>query len=186
MTTPTTPTTPTTQKSERTLILVRHSKAEHVPGKSDHVRGLTQRGRGDARAIGGWLSDPSRAIVLDLVLCSTAKRARQTLDGICAGGASDKETRFDERVYDASAASLLDLLREVPDSAKTVLMIGHAPGIPVLATALAHDEYGSADALDRLSAGFHTSGLAVLGFEGPWAALAPETAYLHDFVVPRG
>jgi phosphohistidine phosphatase len=65
-------------------------------------------------------------------------------------------------------------------------MMGHAPGIPVLATALAHNDSGSSDVIERLSLGFPTSGLAVLGFGGRWEALAPEAAYLKDFVVPRG
>ena len=56
----------------------------------------------------------------------------------------------------------------------------------MLATSLAHNDSGSTDVTDRLSLGFPTSGLAVLGFDGPWAALAPEKAYLWDFVVPRG
>ncbi|MHB1475090.1 MAG: SixA phosphatase family protein, partial [Dermatophilaceae bacterium] len=135
---------------------------------------------------GKWLSGPSQAVVLDLVLCSTSERTRQTLDEALAGGASVKETRFDERIYDAGAASLLDVLREVPDSVNNVLMIGHAPGIPVLATELARNGTGSTDANDRLSKGFPTCGLAVLVFEGRWAALGPETAYLREFVVPRG
>ena len=176
----------TTPTSERTLTLVRHSKAEHVPGKPDHDRELSPRGRKDARAIGIWLSDPSHAVVHELALCSTSERTRQTLDGICAGGAITKDTRFDERIYDAGAAGLLEVLREVPDSVSAVLMIGHAPGIPVLATSLAQADPGSRDVLDRLSLGFPTSGLAVLGFDGHWAELAPETAYLRDFVVPRG
>jgi phosphohistidine phosphatase len=171
--------------SGRTLILLRHAKAEHIQGKPDHDRGLAPRGRGDARAVGEWISDPARAAVLDLVLCSTSERARQTLDCVLAGGATAKDMRFDERIYDASAASLLDLLLEVPDSVNSVLMIGHAPGIPVLATALAHDVSESTDVIDRLSRGFPTSALAVLGFEGRWARLGPESAYLRDFVVPR-
>ena len=186
MTNATNPTEPTpTPTKERKLILVRHAKAEQVPGKPDHDRELSPRGRGDARAIGGWLSDPSRAVVLDLVLCSTSQRTRQTLDAVRLGGASVKDSRFDDRIYDSSTARLLDLLREVPDSVGTVLMIGHAPGIPVLATALALDDSASADVLERMSQKFPTSGLAVLTFEGPWGALAPETAHLREFVVPR-
>jgi phosphohistidine phosphatase len=156
-----------------------------VQGKPDHDRELAPRGHKDARAIGAWLSDPSHAVALDLALCSTSERTRQTLEGIRAGGASATETRFDERIYDGGAASLLELLREVPDSVNAVLVIGHAPGIPVLATALAHDESGSSEVMDRLSR-FPTSGLAVLGFDGSWAALELEMAYLKDFVVPRG
>jgi phosphohistidine phosphatase len=175
----------TTPTGGRTLILLRHAKAEHVRGKSDLARGLAPRGRGDARAVGAWISDPARAAVLDLVLCSASERTRQTLDGVLVGGACAKDTRFDERIYDASAAILFDLLREVPDSVNSVLMIGHAPGIPLLATALAHDDSASTDVIDRLSQGFPTSALAVLGFEGRWARLAPESAYLRAFVVPR-
>jgi len=176
----------TMRTNGHTLILVRHAKAEHAPGIPDHDRELSPQGRKDAEAIGGWLSSPDHAVVLDLVLCSTAERTRQTLNGVCAGGASVRETRFDERIYDGGAAGLLDVLREIPDSANAVIMIGHAPGIPVLASALARDDSRTSEVVDRLSLGFPTSGLAVLGFQGRWAALAPEAAYLQDFVVPRG
>jgi phosphohistidine phosphatase len=176
----------TTPTSERTLTLVRHAKAVHSQGTRDHDRELAPRGLRDAQAIGVWLSDPSHAFVHELALCSTSERTRQTLDGIWAGGATAVDTRFDERIYEASAAGLLEVLREVPDSVSAVLMVGHAPGIPVLATSLAHNDSGSTDVLDRLSLGFPTSGLAILGFNGRWATLAPETAYLRDFVVPRG
>jgi|SRR5665647_523656 phosphohistidine phosphatase len=176
----------TTSTTERTLMLLRHAKAEQVHGKPDHARELAPRGRGDARAVGLWLGGPSQGVVLDLVLCSTSERTRQTLEGLCAGGASVREMRFDERIYNASAASLLDVLREVSNSLNAVLMIGHGPGIPMLATALAQKSAGSTEGLGRLSTGFPTSGLAILGFEGSWAALAPQTAYLRDFVVPRG
>jgi phosphohistidine phosphatase len=176
-------TTPTTQ---RTLMLLRHAKAEHVRDAPDHDRQLSPRGRSDARAVGQWLSDPSGPKAVDLVLCSTSERTRQTLDALSTGGVSLEETRFDDRIYGASAARLLDVLREVPDSVDAVLLIGHAPGIPVLATALARDDAGSTEAMDRISRGFPTSALAVLEFEGPWAELAPETAYLRGFVVSRG
>jgi phosphohistidine phosphatase len=175
----------TTPTAERTLMLLRHAKAEQVQGKSDHDRELAARGRGDARAVGEWLGDPSRAVVPDLVLCSTSERTRQTLDGL-GGGVSFKEIRFDERIYNASADLLFEVLREVSDSVDAVMVIGHAPGIPVLARTLAQDGAGSAAAIDRLSNGFPTSGLAILGFGGRWAALEPETAFLRDFVVPRG
>jgi len=176
----------TTLSNERTLMLARHAKAKNGQDCPDHDRELASQGHLDAHAVGVWLSDPTRAVVLDLVLCSTAERTRETLDGIRAGGASVKDTRFDRRLYDAGAAGLLDVLREVPDSVSAVLMIGHAPGIPVLATALAYNDSGSTDDFERLSMGFPTAGVAVLGFDGSWPSLAPETAYLREFVVPRG
>lgn len=174
--------------SERTLTLtlVRHSKAEHFEGRPDHDRKLSPRGRKDAHAIGAWLSGAARQGEFDLALCSTSQRTRETLDGIRGGGGSVRQTQFDERIYNAAATSLLEMLREVPGTVTSVLVVGHAPGVPVLATALAHNDSGSTDVMDRLSLAFPTSGLAVLGFDGTWADLAPETAYLHDFVVPRG
>lgn len=175
-------TTPTTG---RTLMLLRHAEAEQVEGKVDKDRELTSRGRSDARAVGQFLGHPSQP-ALDLVLCSASQRTRQTLDGLAAGGASLKKTFFDERIYSAGAASLLDVLREVPDSVNTVLMIGHAPGIPVLATALVADGVEVTPAIDLLSKGFPTCALAILGFEDGWAALASEAADLRDFVVRPG
>lgn len=173
--------------SGRTLILVRHAKAEQVVGKADHDRELSPRGRKDARAVGEWLSSELQpGILLDMVLCSTSERTRQTLDEVCAGGVTFRQTRFDERIYDGSAAGLIEILREVPDTVPTVLVIGHAPGIPVLATVLAQDGAWSTDVAERLNQGFPTSGLAVLGFDGSWAALEPDTAHLQEFVVPRG
>ncbi|HEY5249140.1 MAG TPA: histidine phosphatase family protein, partial [Dermatophilaceae bacterium] len=62
-----------TPTSERTLTLVRHAKAEHVPGKADHDRDLAPRGQKDARALGVWLSDPSHAVAHELALCSTSE-----------------------------------------------------------------------------------------------------------------
>ncbi len=173
--------------SKRTLILVRHAKAEKVMGKPDHDRELAPRGRKDAHAVGEWLRGELQAgAFFDMVLCSTSERTRQTLEEVCAGGAAVRETRFDERIYDGSAAVLIEVIREVPDTVHTVLVIGHAPGIPVLATVLAHNGAGSTDVAERLSQGFPTSGVAVLGFEGPWATLEPDIASLQEFVVPRG
>jgi phosphohistidine phosphatase len=172
--------------SERTLTLVRHAKAEHGQDKPDHDRKLATRGRKDAQAIGVWLRDTSDPDGIELALCSTSERTRQTLGGICAAGVAVSQTHFDERIYNATGASLLEVLREVPDSVNSVLMVGHAPGIPVLATALARNAPGSSELLDRLSLGFPTSALAVLGFDGAWSELAPQTAYLRDFSVPRG
>ena len=175
-----------TTLAERTLLLLRHSKAQQSPGVPDHDRELAPRGRDDARAVGQWLSDPSRHLALDLVICSTSQRTRQTLEGLVGGGASVSQERFDERVYDAGVTALLDVLLAVPDSVDIVLLIGHAPGIPMLATELALEGTGSTEALERLSKGFPTSGLAILRFVGSWAALGPETAHLREFVVPRG
>ena len=70
---------------DKTLILMRHSKAEEGPGKPDHDRELSDRGLRDARAAGAWLRE--EGLVPDLVICSTAVRTRQTWDSAVKGGA---------------------------------------------------------------------------------------------------
>ena len=192
---------------QRTLLLMRHAKAEQVPGKRDQERELSPRGRKDARAVGEWLRDagvnsvsdatpdpqaavPQAAVlpsgVIDLVLCSTSQRTRQTLEWVCAGGVSVKDTRYDDRIYDAGATALMDVLLEVPDAVNIVLMIGHAPGVPMLAAVLAQGGDTWADAGERLRQGFPTSGTAVFGLRGGWSSLATDGAHLRELVVPRG
>jgi len=114
------------------------------------------------------LGDPSHAVGLSWSSARPSERARQTLEGICWRGSVRPGNALRRANLRCQRGHLLEVLREVPDSVKAVLMIGHAPAVPVLATSLAHNDSGSTDVTDRLSLGFPTSGLAVLGFDGPW------------------
>ncbi len=97
----------------------------------------------------------------------------------------------EEQIYGADAASLLDLVHQVPKDVRTLLLVGHAPGIPDLALLLAHDRPAASagdaagDALQRASGKFPTAGVAVLAIPGAWSDLEPGHAQLTDFVVPR-
>ena len=82
---------------EKTLILMRHGKAEEGPGKPDHDRELAARGRRDAKAAGKWLH--AEGLVPDLVICSTAQRTRQTWEEACRGGAHTEFVEFRRSVY---------------------------------------------------------------------------------------
>jgi len=174
----------TAPETDRTLLLMRHSKAEQVPGKRDIERGLTARGRRDAQAAGVWLTE--RGFTPDVVLCSSSQRTRQTWDSVAAAGVSCPNVRFDDRIYNASAGGLLEALTEAPDDAVLLLLIGHAPGVPWLADTLAAAGSGSQSAHDRLEDGLPTSAFAVLRVSSTWAALAAGGARLEDVVVPRG
>jgi len=121
-----------TNTSDHTLLLQRHAKAEHVPGKDDIERELTAKGRRDAAAAGEWLTQQS--IEVGLVLCSTAVRATQTWQAAASAGAQAEKVRYDDRLYDAGVGTLLDVVQEVEDTAGVVLLVGHAPGIPAFAT----------------------------------------------------
>jgi phosphohistidine phosphatase len=118
------------------------------------------------------------------VLCSTAVRTRQTWEHVARGGAEAADVWYDRRVYNADQDELLEVVREVPAGTRTVLLIGHAPGVPTLAEELAAP--GDSPARDRMNRKYPTSGLAVLRHTGTWTDLAPGDAELADFVIPRG
>ncbi|MFE6686352.1 SixA phosphatase family protein [Streptomyces sp. NPDC057743] len=94
------------------------------------------------------------------------------------------EVVFEPRVYQASGAALLEVVRAVPERWRTALLIGHLPGVQDLVLSLTGG--GDDEALARAREKFPTSALAVLTLPGGWADLAPGRAELTDFVVPRG
>ena len=172
----------TKASEDRVLILVRHSEAESG-GAPDEDRELTDGGWEDAREAGRWLH--THEFGVDEVLCSTAVRARQTCEAIWEGGCSEALVHHDSRVYNASAQRLLDVIREADADASVVMVVGHAPGIPALASMLADGE-GSERAHDLMSQGFPTAGVAVLRFSGHWGDLAIGVPRLDRFHVARG
>ena len=162
------------------VYLLRHAKSSwKVGGVPDHDRPLAPRGRRAASAIAGHLLE--QGIEPELVLCSTARRARETLERI-APVLGTPVVRLEPGLYGASAGMLLERLRDVGDVVGSVLLIGHNPAMQLLALELA----GPAPESRELGAKFPTAGLATLVFPGPsWRALAPGTAELTEFVRPR-
>ena len=146
-------------QATKRLLLLRHAKAEATFGVLDHERELTDRGRRDAHAVGEWLA--AQEIDADLVICSTAVRTRQTWDHVAAGGARAEAITFDSAIYHGGPTGVLQALVEGAGTAATVVIVGHAPTMPMLAEALTAGR-GSAQAHSELAAGFPTTGLAVL------------------------
>jgi phosphohistidine phosphatase len=162
------------------VYLLRHAKSSwKLRGVPDHDRPLAPRGRRAAKAIARHMRE--QGIEPELVLCSTARRARETLERI-EPVLGTPVVRFESELYGASAGSLLDRLRDVRDAVGTVLLIGHNPAVQLLALDLARP----APEVRELEAKFPTAGLATLVFPGSsWRALAPGTAELAEFVRPR-
>jgi phosphohistidine phosphatase len=90
---------------------------------------------------------------------------------------AEPEVRYESRVYEATVLGLLMLVREFPESARTVLVVGHNPGIAELAVGLINPP-------PEPPSGFPTAAAAVLGLPGPWAEAGPEQARLLDFAIP--
>jgi len=169
-------------------VLFRHAKSAW-PDVADHERPLARRGTRAAPLMGRWLRDAG--LVPDLVLCSTARRARETWQHAQAGLAAAPPVTFDARIYEGGAAELLALIREVPPATGTLLLIGHNPAIEDLALMLvvARGRPGPSSAspgdLERMQSKFPTAAIAVLEPTGTWRDLAPGQARLTEFVTPR-
>ncbi|OWJ60840.1 SixA phosphatase family protein [Inquilinus limosus] len=155
----------------KTLILLRHAKSDwDDPELADHDRPLAARGRDAAPRMGAWLK--AHGPVPDLVLCSTATRARQTLALALEALGAEPETRFDRGLYLAGGAGVLARLRQAPDAAATVMAVGHNPDLEQLSRRLA--TMGDKAALDRLAEKYPTAGLAVIELPVErWAEAGP-------------
>lgn len=146
------------------LVLIRHAKTEQVgpAGLGDHGRRLLPRGEADGEAAGQWLV--SQGLVPDLVLCSSAARAEQTWAAMAAGADALRDTEVwrEPAIYDASPSTLMQVLSGVPEGARTVAMVGHAPGIPAFVADLVDSEHASGEAVEAFNAGYPTMAMAVL------------------------
>ena len=168
-------------RAMRTLFLLRHAKSSWSdPTLADQERPLSARGRRDAKRIARHLAQ--LAIEPDLVLCSPAQRTRETLDLVRPALDASTSMIFEVELYGASADTLLDQLRGVPDGVESVLLIGHNPGVQDLALCLASEGVE----LNRLEEKFPTAALAILAVpKVTWAQLSEADAVLEAFVVPR-
>ena len=157
-----------------TLHLLRHAKSSwDPPGLADADRPLAPRGERAGRLIADHVR--RRGVRPELILCSPALRARQTLELVAAdlGGGP---IRYEEDIYGAAAEELLERLRRVPAATDSVLMVGHNPGHRDLAVMLGADE----SAIGK----FPTGALAT--FELPaWAKLGPGCGRLVEFAKPK-
>lgn len=168
----------------RRLVVLRHAKSAWPPKVPDARRPLGPRGLRDAPAAGRWLRESG--CVPDRVVCSPALRTRRTWELVAAEAGLTGPVEYEERAYGADAEELLDLVRVTPAQVGTVLLVGHNPGAQELVLLLAGE--GDARALEQVRTKFPTSAIAVLDLAGPgaWRSLAPGSARLTGFVVPRG
>jgi phosphohistidine phosphatase len=188
------PTTPMNAATgiDRTLLLMRHAKSAW-PDVPDHDRPLARRGQRDAPLMGRWLRAADHAP--DQVICSTARRARETWQLTQAGLGVTPAVAFDNGAYQASAAQLLDQIRHASPEAGTLLVIGHDPAIPELALSLVSAtppvvagvvRYAAPPAVSyRMREKFPTAAVAIFEFTGHWHQLSAGSARLTWFVTPR-
>jgi phosphohistidine phosphatase len=163
------------------LYVLRHAKSSwNQPDLPDQERPLSGRGRGAAKGMAKHLR--TEGLSPSLVLCSSALRARQTLDALAPALPKDTAISVEDGLYGAGAQELLQRLRDVPEPCPSVLLIGHNPAVQELTLLLA----GSGKGLDRAATKFPTAALATLEVDSAlWSELGPAGAELVAFVVPR-
>lgn len=149
---------------DRTLVLLRHAKADRPNAVADVDRPLTDRGHADSAAAGAWLA--KQGFAPDLVLCSPSKRTRQTWHSVAVAlaGAAAPTVRYERELYDGTAEDLLEVIQTADPAARVVMVIGHNPAISILSELLAPGSELDSD-------GLRTCGIAIHEFSGAWSDL---------------
>lgn len=165
-----------------TLLLLRHAKsAWDRPNAADHDRDLAPRGVRAAERIG---LEIARLGMPELVLCSTALRARRTWELAGAAGGVAPPCQFLRNLYLAEPDTLLRLIREQPASVRRLMVVGHNPGMHALATALAGS--GCETDLSALASKLPTGSMVAIAFDGAdWAGVDGGVGRLLAFIRPR-
>jgi phosphohistidine phosphatase len=162
------------------LFLLRHAKSSWDDSDlDDHDRPLAPRGRRAVALIAEHMR--RERITPALVLCSSARRTRETLDGITAALGEATSVQVERELYAASERRLLERLRAVDDEFESLMLIGHNPGVERLTLSLA----GSGKKVADVRRKFPTAALATLEFAGRWSELRPGSAKLTGFVTPK-
>lgn len=163
------------------IFVLRHAKSSwDDPGLDDHDRPLAPRGRQAVAVLAEYVR--ATEIRPSQVLCSTARRTRETLEGVAPAG----ERLIEPELYSASGIQLLERLRRVPAEAQSVMVVGHNPAMQTLVLRLAAGQPAvDGSELAALRRKFPTGALATLVFDGAWSALGPGAAKLTGFVRPK-
>lgn len=151
---------------ERTLLLLRHASAASPSGVPDVERPLSEAGRVEARDVGLALA----GVAVDLVLCSTALRARETAEALDVAA----EVWVERDLYLADRETLLARIGQVDDAVRSLLVVAHNPGLQGLGHVLVADPRDG----ERVAAHFPPAALAVLAVPVPWSRLAARSARL--------
>lgn len=172
----------------RRLMLLRHAKSSWDHMDLDDVdRPLAPRGRAAAPLLGRYIS--RKGLQPDLVLCSSAVRARQTWELVSAEWDQvDKSglprLEMHASLYLANSGELISTLRRIDDDVATLMIIGHNPGMEQLAGRLVNQ--GDPEGLKRMTEKFPTAALAIIQFPiEAWSSLKPGQGMLEAFIRPK-
>ncbi len=167
----------------RQLLLLRHAKSSWDEATlSDHARPLNARGRRAAAAIAERMR--ALGLVPDVVLVSSARRTLQTLEALRPIEGAPIIHVLDA-LYLAPWLTLMEGLRKVPETARSVLLIAHNPGLHDLGMALVGPAAAGSPNAQRLAEGYPTGALAEFSIASQWHELGEGGGRLVRFLCPR-
>lgn len=168
----------------KTLGLFRHAKSDWNDARlRDFDRPLNLRGRKGAAAMGKHILEYGQS--WNRIIASPAVRVTETIEIAAKAGSGTPPINWDRRIYLASSASLIDLLRDQEGDPGSILLIGHNPGLEDLIFDLVPDD-GSSPLRDIVEEKFPTAAFAVLQLDiGIWAQIDDECARLVHLIRPR-
>jgi phosphohistidine phosphatase len=165
----------------KTLTLLRHAKSTwDDPVARDFDRPLNTRGRRAAKTVGREMQ--AQGLVFDQVVASPAVRVMETLADVADGYGRALEPRYDHRIYLATKETLLDVVHEADEQAERLLIVGHNPGLEMLAMLLTRGEGLRA----KLALKYPTATVAEISLPVEhWRDVAEGTGTLARFIRPR-
>ncbi len=168
----------------KTLLFLRHAKSSwSTPDLDDHERPLNGRGRNASAAMGRYVEE--NGLLPDLILCSTAKRAQETLKRASAGWPSVPPIRVEGALYNfSSGAGYLDQINSTDDGIQSLMLVGHNPTTEFLVSELMGQ--ADPDLAEKLARKYPTAALAVLQFPtDTWREVKAGGGHLVSFTLPR-
>ena len=158
----------------KTLFLLRHAKSSWKDETlADFERPLNRRGKRSAETMGNYLK--TKGITPDLILCSPAVRARETLELVTKAAKWSTEVRYDQRIYEASGMRLAEVVSQIDNDRKVAMLVGHNPGMEELLLLLTAESVGVA-----------TGTVAKVAVKAnKWANAVDKRATLEWLVKPR-
>ncbi len=160
-----------TDPTSHRLVLVRHAKAASSTGGGDRGRPLTDKGRADSAAAGGWLA--AQVDRVDALWSSSAVRARETTEELASRLPGAPAPQWRDDLYDAGARDLVELVADAGDAVGVLVVVGHNPTIEAAYELLTGDRRG-----------FRPGAVAVVGLTGDWPDLDEGAGRLLEFWSP--
>ena len=165
---------------EHVLLVMRHAKAAHGGAVGDRRRPLTGRGTSQSHAVARQLV--RCRLVPQRIVCSSAERARQTLEGMLPAFGDGPLAEYRESLYEGGARAMLDQLRQAKPDCRSLMLLSHEPAVSEIVQALVRARLP--DARDLLTVGMGTANVAVLAADEALASWPESGAELLGIIRP--